>query len=660
MRWKMMLPILVAVIVIISAFATFIYNTMNNSIQKQGAALVESIKLGLEGAILSREVSEQIMEQEMLAESVLISWILENGGTHEDLKALAKKGNIDEIWSTDAQGNTTLTSIAPSVDFSFASDPNGQAYEYMKLITGEATQITQAAQVRDIDDLFYKFVGVNSWNPLSPRIVQVGRNGQALLDLEAKIGKVFYMNALNSHLSDTVLYAAVVDANREVLAATDETALTDRNFADEMFASSLVSEKTRYDGTNAMNYVTPLADGTFLAITISNSVLSTILWATIIAAVLAVVVLVVITDFTITRQVRRILSVRDSLSDMANGKGDLTQRIQNDSRDEIGQLVQASNKMMDNFQHIMIDLHEQSRAMYSAAHNIQLHSNATMATSNTILRSSGTIASDSRTQLNNIEESAQSMEELARGIQETTESIMEIANMAHDTEQNALNGVKVVDDLLGELDRLHDQTDQSVTRAKALEELSGQIGQFTNVITGISDQTNLLALNASIEAARAGEAGKGFAVVADEVRKLAEESKVAAERIAYVVTDVQRETGQIVEAIASTSTVLEGGRAVANEAQSAFHHISSSVQIISEQVDLVSGSSEEMAASTEEITASIEDVASLARQNTEHVESMAQAAQQQSDDMKEMAQSIQSVYDISTDLDQRTIQFKLK
>lgn len=661
MKWKMMLPILASVILIISAFSSFIYYKTDESIEKQGIALVESIKLGLEGAILSREVSEEIMEDEMIAESVLISWILENGGTYQDLNALAERGGIDEIWSTDAAGNTTVTSIAETVDFSFAADPNGQAYEYMKLITGEEKEIVQSAQIRDIDGLFYKFVGVGGWNPASPKIVQVGRNGQALLDLEAQIGKEFYMDELNKHLSDTVLYAAVVDKDGEVLAATSDVALEENDFTSAMFnTTETLNEKTRFDGLLAMNYVTPLSNGTYLAITVSNSVLSSILIATIIAAILAVIILAGITNFTISRQVKRILSVRNSLRDISDGKGDLTKRIENDSDDEIGQLVQASNEMMDNFQSIMYDLREQSCEMHGAADKIQQSSNATAVSSQNILKSSEVIEQDSRTQLTNIEESAHAMEDLARSIQDITESIMEISNIANDTEQSAEKGVQVVNNLLSELDRLHDQTNQSVARTKSLEKLSDQIGEFTNVITGISDQTNLLALNASIEAARAGEAGKGFAVVAEEVRKLAEESKVAAERISHVVTDVQRETVEIVQAIASTSTVLEDGRVIANEAQVAFHNISSGIQVISNQVDLVSSSSEEMAASTEEITASIEDVAALAKHNTERVEAMATDARKQSEDMHNMEEAVDSVYAISNNLNVRTSKFKLK
>jgi len=74
-----------------------------------------------------------------------------------------------------------------------------------------------------------------------------------------------------------------------------------------------------------------------------------------------------------------------------------------------------------------------------------------------------------------------------------------------------------------------------------LGESSREIGEIVDVIRGIAGQTNLLALNAAIEAARAGDAGRGFAVVADEVRKLAEQSQTAAQRIANIVGQIQKD-----------------------------------------------------------------------------------------------------------------------
>ncbi|MER2106787.1 MAG: HAMP domain-containing methyl-accepting chemotaxis protein [Solibacillus sp.] len=660
MKWKMMFPILGAVIVIIGAFAMYIYNTTNKNIQAQGNALVESITLGLEGAILSRDVSEQIMEQEMIAESVLISWALENGATHADLKALAERGGLDEIWSTDDKGNTTFTSIAPQVDFNFGADPNGQAYEYMQLLKENTLSISQPAQIRDVDGEFYKFVGVGAWNPANPKIIQVARNGQMLLDLEAQIGKAFYMSELREHLSDTVLYAAVVDQGGRVLAETKDEAFGLAGFEIEQFADATrTSEQASFDGERAMNYVVPLSNGNYLAVTISNQVLTTIFVATIVAAIAAVFVLMGITDFVISRQIRRIKSVRDSLNDISRGQADLTKRIDVDSSDEIGQLVSASNAVMDNFHDIMTELRDRSSIIHQSTTEIQNHSTKTRLISDEIRCESEGVAIDAKSQLKNIEESVQAMEELARGIQDITESIQEISTISNDTEQNALFGVEVVDNLLKELDHLHSKTMRSVARTQELVKLSDQIGEFTTVITGISDQTNLLALNASIEAARAGEAGKGFAVVAEEVRQLAEESKVAAKRISKVVTNVQQETVQIVEAISSTSEVLDAGRATANKAQQAFHHITEGIKVISDQVDLVSSASEEMAASTEEVTASFEDVALLSKQTTNRIDTVANYATDQAKDMNAMSNSVTSLFDVSNELQETTGRYKL-
>lgn len=660
MKWKMMFPILGAVIVIIGAFATYIYTTTNKSIQAQGNALVESITLGLEGAILSRDVAEQIMEQEMIAESVLLSWILENGATHADLKALAERGGMDEIWSTDAQGNTTLTSIAPQVNFNFGSDPNGQAYEYMQLLEENELTISQPAQIRDVDGEFYKFVGVGAWNPANPKIIQVARNGQMLVDLEAQIGKEFYMNELNAHLDDTVLYAAVVDPGGRVLAETDIDGLQAAGFVTKQFAGDVrLNEPSNVEGERAMNYVVPLSNGNYLAVTISNQVLTTILVATIVAALVAVLILMGITDAVISRQIRRIKSVRDSLNDISRGQADLTKRIDVDSKDEIGQLVSASNAVMDNFQDIMTELRDRSAIIHQSTTEIQNHSTKTRLISDEIRCESAGVAIDAKTQLKNIEESVLAMEELARGIQDITESIMEISTISNETEQNAIFGVNVMDGLLKELDQLHSQTMHSVARTQELVKLSDQIGEFTSVITGISDQTNLLALNASIEAARAGEAGKGFAVVAEEVRKLAEESKVAADRISKVVTDVQQETVQIVDAISSTSEVLDTGRATASKAQNAFHHITEGIKVVSDQVDLVSSASEEMAASTEEVTASFEDVALLSKQTTNRIETVANYATSQADDMNAMLDSVTSLFEVSNELQETTGRYKL-
>ncbi|WP_339280094.1 HAMP domain-containing methyl-accepting chemotaxis protein [Lysinibacillus sp. FSL P2-0066] len=637
MKWKMLLEIMGIVVFIITAFSIYIYQATYKSAKNNGEAIANSIVMGMEGAIQSREKAEEIMEKEMIAESVMASYIIDKGATYEDLKAIAERGGIDEIWSTDDKGNTTVTSVAPTVDFNFGADPNGQAAEYMQLLDGRAKEIVQKAQIRDVDDQFFKFVGVGSWNPATPQIVQVARHGQQLLDLEASIGSESYIDQLDNYLSSTVLFAAIVDEKGQAIAATADQDLADIGFEPAQFSAQKSTEFSgRYDGTRVTQYVKPLSNGTYLAIIVSNAVLSHILVGTIVASLIVICVIFFTTGLSISKQVARILSVRNSLEEISKGEADLTKRIPINAKDEIGQLVTSFNGMMDNFQQIMYELKQGANQIKEATYTIQENAHETLESAAIIQGESSQVAQASFAQQNNTADSAHSMEELARSIQYISESIAEISSISRNTEENADNGLQIMQSLQKQLVTIHEKTNFAVIGTQELEKLSTMIGEFTNVITGISDQTNLLALNASIEAARAGEAGKGFAVVAEEVRKLAEDSKSAADRITQVVINVQKETANIVATIQATADVLHAGRAIVQQAQQSFEGIHNDVQVLATQVDLVSSSTEEIAASTEEVTATMEDVSLLAKQTSQSVDAVAQKAKHQAENMESM------------------------
>lgn len=637
MKWKMLLEIMGIVVFIITAFSIYIYQATYKSAKNNGEAIANSIVMGMEGAIQSREKAEEIMEKEMIAESVMASYIIDKGATYEDLKAIAERGGIDEIWSTDDKGNTTVTSVAPTVDFNFGADPNGQAAEYMQLLDGRAKEIVQKAQIRDVDDQFFKFVGVGSWNPATPQIVQVARHGQQLLDLEASIGSESYIDQLDNYLSSTVLFAAIVDEKGQAIAATADQDLADIGFEPAQFSAQKSTEFSgRYDGTRVTQYVKPLSNGTYLAIIVSNAVLSHILVGTIVASLIVVCVIFFTTGLSISKQVARILSVRNSLEEISKGEADLTKRIPINAKDEIGQLVTSFNGMMDNFQQIMYELKQGANQIKEATYTIQENAHETLESAAIIQGESSQVAQASFAQQNNTADSAHSMEELARSIQYISESIAEISSISRNTEENADNGLQIMQSLQKQLVTIHEKTNFAVIGTQELEKLSTMIGEFTNVITGISDETNLLALNASIEAARAGEAGKGFAVVAEEVRKLAEDSKSAADRITQVVINVQKETANIVATIQATADVLHAGRVIVQQAQHSFEGIHNDVQVLATQVDLVSSSTEEIAASTEEVTATMEDVSLLAKQTSQSVDAVAQKAKHQAENMESM------------------------
>lgn len=659
-RAKIMAPITLIVVLIIAIFSLFIYTMTNNSIKQNGEALVQSVSLGLNNALTARDVAENIMEREMIGQSVMASYIINQGGTYEELKKIAERGDIDEIWSTDDKGNTTETSVAQKIDFNFGADPNGQAVEYMSLLEGDTTQIVQPAQIRDVDGEFFKFVGVSSWDPATPQIIQIARNGEKLLTLEQQIGSEYYMKQLQKQLGDTVLYAAIVNADGKKITATSNHSLTDAGFDVAAIKQEISSKKGHYDGKRVSQFTKKLNNGHYLVLAIDASVLTNILVSTIIAAIVSIIFIAAMSALTITRQIKRILHIRNSLEDISDGDADLTKRIELHSRDEIGQLVTAFNAMMDNLQHIMGDLKSQAGAINDATTAIDERTDFSLTATEQIKAQSIEIAQAARIQFESTEDSTHAMEDLARSIQNISDAITDILMKSNRTEGEASEGVAIVQEFMAQLYEIDNSTKAAVEKTSQLVGLSDRIGEFINIITDIADQTNLLALNASIEAARAGDAGKGFAVVAEEVRKLAEQTKKSADEIVAVVENVQTNTKEVAQAINSTSAVVTTGQQIASKAQLSFQTIAAGIESIGDDIETVSSSSEAMSANTEEITASVEHIQQLARQSVENVNKMVSASEQQADFMHDMDDTVSSLQEISSSLHGTTSKYRIQ
>ena len=249
----------------------------------------------------------------------------------------------------------------------------------------------------------------------------------------------------------------------------------------------------------------------------------------------------------------RILTNR--LRDIAEGDGDLTRRLQVESRDELGQVANSFNLFVDHLHQILTQV---------AAGTIQLTSSTA-----SISTAANELAQRSAHSQRESQEIATAMEDMAASVAEVSRTSHSAAESARNAVATAREGDSAVRRAVSTMRNVSASVEQAAKQIVELGTHASEIGNITVVIHTIAEQTNLLALNAAIEAAHAGEHGRGFNVVASEVRGLAERTAAATTQIADTIRILQSLSAAAVETMRhSTQQVQLGVEAAASTGSS--------------------------------------------------------------------------------------------
>jgi methyl-accepting chemotaxis protein-1 (serine sensor receptor) len=303
------------------------------------------------------------------------------------------------------------------------------------------------------------------------------------------------------------------------------------------------------------------------------------------AAVLSVLIAVV-AAYLVTRSITVPVGEALKLAE-AVARGDLTQDVKTDGKDEVSRLLTALSKMNASLASIVSQVRGSSESIATGSAQI----------------ATGNLDLSQRT-----EEQASALQQTAATMEELTATIKNNSDNAQQANQLALSATAIAS-------RGGDVVNEAVGTMRTINDSSKKISEIISVIDGIAFQTNILALNAAVEAARAGEQGRGFAVVASEVRSLAKRSADAAKEIKTLieasVRQVDRGTKQVDAAGATMAEIVGAFKRVGDivaEISSASIEQSSGASQVGEAVSQMDQVTQQNAALVEESAAAAESL----------------------------------------------------
>lgn len=330
---------------------------------------------------------------------------------------------------------------------------------------------------------------------------------------------------------------------------------------------------------------------------------------------IAIVILVVTFVFSYKSFIQRKMDkINDALSDIAEGEGDLTQRVDVEGDDDISKMALSVNSFLVKIQKVITELVPVSHSLESVSNQL-----------NQVSKESRESVSG---QQNETEQLATAMTEMQATLNEVAGNVSATSTATEQIKKSSKSAKLATDKNRAASGTLATSVGETARMIADLEKDSDAIGSVLDVIKQIADQTNLLALNAAIEAARAGEQGRGFAVVADEVRTLASRTQTSTEEIQEMIEKLQTASKKSVGSMRNSTQLANESEEFSTETYDVLNSMDSSISDVYDMTIQIATASEEQVAVAEDINRNVIKINESCLESVSRIDETSNAAAQ--------------------------------
>ncbi len=514
------------------------------------------------------------------------------------IQALGSKAGADPLnalQQAQVSGRFQLTYFGESSGKMNDSDPSINRDGYDPRSRGwyqEAMSKGGLIVTKPYLDVAYNIMVVTLAQPVSGGVVGGDLSIASLVEDVTKMQLPADGFAIMMHKDGTII--AYKDAAKAMKPATEiDNDLTNALIEQSKSSKDLVPAYFDSEGRDKLLWAADIPDTDWELVLVLDKAaleapLSSLLMTQLGMALLVLVGSILAISWLVSMLLGPLTKVSQALARIADGNGDLTQRIKIDANDEVGQLANSFNRFVGS-QHQLIG-------------NIRQLANELNADAERSLVTNQAAVDELQRQQQEVTMVATAVTEMASATMEIAGNAENTAAAAQQSAQSSEQGKMLVNKTRQSINGLAEEVGQATEVIGELSRHAQAITSILSTIQGIAEQTNLLALNAAIEAARAGEQGRGFAVVADEVRVLSRRTQDSTQQIQSTIETLQQTTARAVSLMQTSQGLADNSVQDADQAVRALEEITSAISLISDMAGQIATAAEEQTQVTGEIT----------------------------------------------------------